>query len=193
MGRFLRVYVVDLAKPLEAVGLGDGKLRRMTETRFAKEFERVDGDPCRDEGAPTMGEAVHAVINGGPFLERYSYRYADAFEKICAFYAEFSDSKGPYHGAWLAMVDERLGQLGVDLGLTVFEWMYPAPLSNDEGGYGEWSHSYCVQMCEQWDALTRDQLAVLDSNTREWAEAAITWAREAAESPGRGVAGFFSI
>ncbi|MGV9410862.1 DUF7691 family protein [Nocardia sp. NPDC003693] len=193
MGRFLRVYVVDPAKPVEAIGLGDDKLRRMIERRFAEEFEREDGHPCRDEEAPTMGDAVHAVINGGPYLERYWYCYADAFEKICAFYAEFSDSHGPYHGAWLSVVDDRLDELGVDLGLTAFEWTYPAPLTNDEGGYGEWSHESCVRMCEQWDALTSEQLATLDGGTREWADAAIRWAREAAESPGRGVAGFFSI
>ncbi|MGX1811422.1 DUF7691 family protein [Nocardia sp. NPDC055321] len=190
MGRFVRIYVVDLAKAVEAIGLGDDRLRRMIETRFEDEFAHVNENFRSYDEQPTPAEAVHAVINGGPYADGEEHWYTNAFETICEFYAEYVDRHEPYRRGRLAQVDERLNGIGVDIRLTAFEGGYPAPLSNTGGGYGEWSHESCVRACSQWDALTPEQLATLDDDTREWADRSMQWARKAASSPGRGVAGF---
>ena len=49
---------------------------------FAYRFEqdRCDED---DEDEPTLGEALHEIIDGKPLRERYGHKYAYALEMLC--------------------------------------------------------------------------------------------------------------
>lgn len=195
----LMTYVVDLDVLNGSIGSKDTKLRRMIGGRFRQylagfdaQFDHLDGD----DHLPIY-EAIRAVIDGGPFEEQHSATYNYAFKWICEFYGRFLDNShfSPIKAGGMEMVDEGLAELGVtavrvaDLGMG----SAPDPIPFSSEGfpcYGEWSLEECKKALEQWERVTGERKAGIDSYILEAAESSMGWC-EAAVSSGRGVAGFF--
>ena len=87
-------YVVDLDVLNGSVGSKDDKLRRMIGGRFRQHLTHFDSqfDHLIEGGGPPIYEAIRAVIDGGPFDERYGVMYNYAFKWICEFHGRFLDN-----------------------------------------------------------------------------------------------------
>ncbi|GAA1114546.1 DUF7691 family protein [Nocardiopsis metallicus] len=195
----LTPYVVDLDVLHASVGSNDDKLRRMIGGRFKQhlDFDDSQFDHVTDEGGPSIRDAIRAVIEGGPFDERYGFMYGYAYKWICEFHGRFLDNSdfSPMRAGWLETVDEGLKELGVSAvsvtGLSYGGPPSPIPSSGIESGCGEWSLEECQKALEQWEAVTDEAKSDLDPYVLEAAQSAMEWCRTAA-TVGRGVAGFFS-
>lgn len=183
-------YVVDLDVLHGSVGSKDDKLHRMIGGRFKRHLAGFDQhfDTVVEEGGPAIRDAIRAVIDAGPFDERYGFMYGYAYKWICEFHGRplFNNHFSPMRSEWLWTVEEGLKELGVTA-ISVEEFSYgalpsPIPRPEEVPGYGEWSLAECRKALEQWDALTGERRAAVES--------CVDWCRTAADA-GRGVAGFF--
>lgn len=189
-------YVVDLDVLNGSVGSKNDKLRRMIGGRFKQYLAGFD-DQFSDDG-PAIYEAIRAVIDGGPFDERYGHKYAHAYKWICEFHgrALFNNDFSPMKAGWLDTVDEGLAELGVtavDLG-DLSQGSVPSSIPRPDDMfpcYGEWSLAECEKALEQWEAVTDERKAALDPEVLEAVESCMDWCKTAAAA-GRGVAGFFT-
>ncbi|MEU3307139.1 hypothetical protein [Nocardiopsis sp. NPDC006832] len=195
----LMPYVVDLDVLNGSVGSKDEKLRRMIGGRFRQHLAHFDSqfDHLIDDGGLPIYEAIRAVIDGGPFDERYSVMYNYAFKWICEFHGRFLDNSdfSPMRAGWTARVDEGLADLGVTAvsveGLGAGSAPSPIPYSSEGFPfYGEWSLAECEKALEQWKQVTEDRKAAIDPYVLKAAESSMGWC-ETAAAAGRGVAAFF--
>ncbi|MFI6575358.1 hypothetical protein ACIBFB_06120 [Nocardiopsis sp. NPDC050513] len=197
MSYSLSVYVVDLDVLRGSAGSGDTRLRRMIGGRFKRHLASFDDqfDHSIDDGAPPIYEAIGAVIDGGPYDERFAHMYHFAYKWICEFHGRFldNDSFSPFRSGWPEQVDEELKGLGITA-VSVAEFGYGAPPKlprvRDVHGYGEWSPAECQKALTQWEAVTPERKAALDPYVLEAVEQCLGWCRSA-DAAGRGVAGFF--
>jgi hypothetical protein len=199
MSYALTLYVVDLDVLHASVGSQDDKLRRMIGGRFKQHLDSYDAQfsALIDEGAPTIREAIRAVVEGGPFDDRHGTMYAYAYKWICEFHgrALFNNDFSPMSSGWLETVDEGLESAGVST-VSVEDFSFggiPAPIPAPDflPGYGEWSLEDCRKALEQWEAATDEARADLDPGVLQAVESCMDWCRTATNAK-RGVAGFFS-
>lgn len=190
-------YVVDLDVLHRSIGSKDTKLRRMIGGRFRQHLAGFDAQFDDLDHHLPIYEGIRAVIDGGPFEEKHSVTYNYAYEWICKFHGRFLDNSNfsPMRSGWTEAVDEGLTELGVtavrvsDLGMG----SAPDPIpfsSNGFPSYGEWSLSECEKALEQWEQVSEESKAGIDSYVLKAAESSMGWC-ETAVSAGRGVAGFF--
>ena len=198
MSMGLSVYLVDLRVARDAIGSGDVKLRRMIGGRFKRQIASADEQFSHEieQGAPSRYEALRAVIEGGPFDDRYGFQYGYAYQLVCEFYGKalFNNDFSPYRGSWLEDVDAGLAQLGIKA-VELTEFTYgspPSPLPRPEWvpEYGEWSPEECREALAQWESTTPDQRQAVDREVREAIESCVGWFREAQKKDGFGIAGF---
>ncbi|MFD3683792.1 hypothetical protein ACFWTE_03070 [Nocardiopsis sp. NPDC058631] len=195
MSYALMTYVVDLDTLHSSIGSKDDKLRRMIGGRFKQHLAHFDSQFDHTDG-PSIRDAIRAVIEGGPFDERHGAVYGYAYKWICEFHgrALHNGDFSPMRAGWLETVDEGLSELGVTA-VGVAEFGYgrapsPVPAPDFLPCYGEWSLAECQKALEQWEAVTGERRAALDSSVLEAAESCMDWCRSAV-AVGRGVAGFF--
>ncbi|MER6996744.1 hypothetical protein [Streptomyces sp. NPDC000410] len=196
----LSLYLVDLATVRGAIASGDEKLRRMMGGRFKRQLAH-DDDYFADQieqGAPTRYEALRAVIDGGPFDERWGFQYGYAYKMVCEFHGRslFNNHFSPFRGSWLEDVDAGMAELGIKA-VAITDFMYgsvpgPLPSPQDLPGYGEWSAESCAKALAQWEASTPEQRARLDGEVLEAIESCVDWLRQAKAREGYGIAGFGS-
>ncbi|MFI6978437.1 hypothetical protein ACIBSV_07540 [Embleya sp. NPDC050154] len=198
MSLSLSLFIADPAAVRAVVGSGDVRVRRAIGGRFKQEMAR-DDDYFSSEiaaGAPTLYEALTAVVDGGPFADGHAFQYGYAYRMICAFHGRriYSNNFSPFRFGWLERVDEGLASLGVDaVRVSEFGYGLPSPLPyTDLPGHGVWSPADCAKALEQYAAATGEQLAALDGEVREAIEDCAEWLNAARASEGRGVLGFMS-
>lgn len=198
MSLSLSPYLVDLDKARGAIGSKDEKLRRMIGGKFKNDMSRADDWFSHEigNGAPSRYDALRAVIDGGPFDEKYGFQYGYAYEMICGFFGKhlYNNPFSPFRGDWLGQVDAGLARLGITA-VEVGEFTYspPSPLPLPEGfpGYGEWSVEDCAKGLAQWEASAEDQRAALDREVLEAVECCVDWMLDSGGT-GRAVVGFHS-
>jgi hypothetical protein len=196
MSLSLALYLVDLGKLRGAIGGRDDKLRRQICGRFKAELERADEwfDTQIASGAPSRRDALRAVIEGGPFDERYGFQYGYAYEMICQHFGKFlnNDRVSSFRGDWLETVDAGLGKLGMTVKVTSF--MYgsmprPLPRPDDFPGYGEWTRADCHAALAQWDA-SAPRRSEVEPEVLEAVSACAEWLLAVRAKPDCGIAGF---
>ncbi|MFC7328024.1 DUF7691 family protein [Marinactinospora rubrisoli] len=199
MSYALTTYVIDLEVARSAIGSRDEKLRRMIGGRFKRQLAADDEYFSHEieRGASTRYEALRAVIDGGPYDERYAFQYAYAYQLVCEFHGRpcFNNDFSPFRDDWLQTVDAGLAELGIKA-VAVTEFSYGSlppglPRPEDLPDYGEWSAEECREALTQWTATTPEQRAVLDAEVLRAIESCSRWWRDAVAA-GRGVAGFMS-
>ncbi len=197
MSRALTIYLVDLATARAAVASHNDKLRRMIGGRFKEDFARADhwfsGEIA--QGAPTRHDALKAVIEGGPFLDRQGFQYGYAYEMIVRHFGKYLNNNAfsPFRGDWLEQVDRGLAALKLSVRVTAFYGTPPSPIPppDEVPGYGEWSHEQCAQGLVEWDATTTEQRQAVDPEVLSAITDCVEWMRATRAKPGLGVAGFF--
>ncbi|WP_436774879.1 DUF7691 family protein [Yinghuangia sp. YIM S09857] len=198
MSLSLSVFIVDPTLPRAAIGSGDVRTRRAIGGRFKKQMARDDEYFASEieAGAPSLYEALTAVVDGGPFGAAHAFQYGYAYRMICAFHGRqiWGNNFSPFKFGWLARVDESLKAIGVDaVQVSEFGYGLPSPLpTTDLPGHGVWSPEDCATALAQYEAVTEDQLGALDREVREAIEECAEWLREACAREGRGVVGFMS-
>lgn len=197
VARFVQVLLLDIDKVHNVIGCSDDAVCQFVTDRRSAEFTS-DAEHLAwygDDRIPKLEDALRTVIAGGPYDDDYPHRYNLAYREICEAFAMWRSGHGPYRGDWLWEVDGGFRALGVDaIAFTEFEHMTPGNLPIDmDGGYGEWTHEQCVRAVAQWDSSDPEKLANLDPRVREWVESGINFASVAANSPGLGIGGFFTI
>lgn len=184
----LMPFVVDLDVLNGSVGSKDDKLRRMIGGRFRQHLTHFDSrfDHLIEDGGPPIYEAIRAVIDGGPFEDKYSVMYNHAFEGICEFHgrllanADFS----PMRSGWLEVVDEGLADLGVTAvrvgGLGMGRAPSPIPISSEgHPHYGEWTLAECEKALERWEQAAEEREAAIDPYVLKAAESSMGWCKTA--------------
>ncbi|MEU8140231.1 DUF7691 family protein [Streptodolium elevatio] len=198
MSLSLSLFIVDPALPRAVIGSGDVRTRRAIGGRFKRDMAHDDEYFASEieAGAPTLYEALTAVVDGGPFGATHTFQYGYAYRMICAFHGRrvVGNSFSPFRFGWLARVDEGLKSIGVDaVQVSEFGYGLPSPLpQTDLPGHGVWSPQDCAAALTQYEAVTEEQLADLDPEVREAIEECADWLREARAHEGRGVVGFMS-
>ena len=200
MGFALTLYVTPLDRVHAAVGSRDDKLRRMISGRFKDDMARTDrflSSAIEAVGAPSMHDALRAVIEGGPFERAHAFQYYYAYERICRHFGKYLNNNdfSPFRGDWLAQVDAGFAALGVDM-VEVSAFMHgapPAPLPRPDDllGYGEWTQSRCRQALAQYDASAAEARSQLPPRVRDAIESCVGWMRAARAEASLGVVGFF--
>jgi hypothetical protein len=196
---FLSVYVVDTAQVRQKLGSNSETLVDVVSSERGAWFAHEDRQWADqiNEGAPTSADAVRLIIAGGPFDEKYAYKYGYALQHLiaCMGHHLSDDNFSSFRFGWLELVDEGLRNLGITAvnvtGLTCDGLPAPLPYT-DHPSYGEWSHDECVKALAQWEASTEEQRGSLDRAVREAVEEAVTWMRDAAQDPDLGIACFMS-
>ncbi|WTW93891.1 hypothetical protein OG216_11090 [Streptomycetaceae bacterium NBC_01309] len=198
MSLSLSLFLADPEVTRAVVGSGDVRVRRAIGGRFKQEMAR-DDDYFSSEiesGAPTRYAALTAVVDGGPFATGHGFQYGYAYRMICAFHGRrlWGNMFSPFKFAWLEHVDKGLKSVGIDaVEVSEFGYGLPDPLpSTDLPGHGVWTPGQCAAALTQYEAVTDEQWADLDSEVREAIEEIGGWLREARANPGRGVVGFLS-
>lgn len=198
MSLSLSIFVVDPDVAQAVVGSGDVRVRRAIGGRFKQEMAR-DDDYFASEieaGAPTLYEALTAVVDGGPFTEKHAFQYGYAYRMICAFHGRrlYGNMFSPFRFGWLERVDDGLKSIGVTaVGVSEFSYGLPSPLPyTDLPGHGVWTAAECATALQQYEAATEERLSALDHEVREAIEEITEWLRAAQPTEGRGVVGFMS-
>jgi hypothetical protein len=198
MSLSLTLYHVDLAQARGAIGSRDDKLRRQLGGRFKADMARADEwfDSAIEGGAPKRYDALRAVIDGGPFDERFGFQYGYAYEMICRHFGRYlnNNSFSPFRGDWLEDVDKGLAQLGISA-VKVTSFMVgglpdPLPRPDDFPGYDEWSEAACREALAQWTAADAARRAAVDGEVLAAIESCAGWMRAVVAKRGSGVAGF---
>lgn len=195
----LMPYVVDLDVLHGSIGSKDVKLRRMIGGRFKQHLAAFDEqfEDFIEDGGPPIYEAIGAVIDGGPFDERYGVMYNYAYKWICEFHGGSLNNAAfsPMRAGWMETVDKGLAGLGVtavrvdDLGTG----STPLPIPGTSGEIfwcGEWSLEECKRALEEWEQVSEGSKAGIDSYVLDAAESCMSWCKTAVDT-GRGVVGFF--
>ena len=79
MGYSTLAYAVDLERLNAAAGSGDQALLAKIEESEGEHLESTLGV----DGAPTLREAVHAIVTAGKKDKRWAWQYAYALEVLC--------------------------------------------------------------------------------------------------------------
>jgi hypothetical protein len=198
MSLSLSLFLADPQAVRAVVGSGDVRTRRAIGGRFKREIAH-DDDYFADriaEGAPTLYEALTAVVDGGPFTTEHAFQYGYAYRLVAAFHGRrlWGNCFSPFRFGWLARVDEGLAELGVHaVQVSEFGYGLPDPLPHaDLPGHGVWTPEDCATALAQFERSTEDQLAALDDDVREAVGECVDWLRAAQAADGRGVVGFMS-
>ena len=105
---------VPLAEVERAFGSRDADLTSVIREEFASRFER---DRCDedDEDEPTLGEALHEIIEGEPLRACYGHKYAYALELLCWHFGEGLPDRcfSAMRGDWADAVNRALAVAGV--------------------------------------------------------------------------------
>ncbi|WP_425570950.1 DUF7691 family protein [Rugosimonospora acidiphila] len=193
----MEIYALDLDELTAVVGSGDRTLLRTISVELEGHLAVADeefGDRIA-EGAPTRLDAIRAVIDGGPFDDRYGYQYGYAYHNLCVYHGLRQNNLNfaPFRHDWLETVDEGLRRLGLTA-VTVSTFRHnrpPSPLPyTTEPTYGEWSPAQCREAFDQWRASTIEQRAALGYDLREAVESCAEWLRAATSGNGLGIAAF---
>lgn len=198
MSSGLSLNLLDLTATRALIGSGDGGILQVIRENFASQLAAADEYFAEEiaGGAPTAHEALHAVIHGGPFVEKHAFQYGYAFQRLCELTGHNLPNTcfSPFRGPWLSVVDEAMRGLGVTaVSVERFGESLPDPLPwTYVPQYGEWGPEQCAKGLAQWEASTEEQRRAVDPEVLDAVEQCVGWLRSAAQRPGFGIAGFLS-
>jgi hypothetical protein len=196
VGYFLSLYVVDLETVDGMVGSKDNGHFERISVECAEDMTQLDEDSTEHiaEGAPTAAEALRAVIDGGPFDQRYANDYLDVYESMCSVLgAELDNLWGPVDFDWPARVDKGLTALGMRVSVRTFASnRLPTGLPHPTmAGYGAWAEQDCSAALDRWAATLPEQRAGLEPDVLEGIENCVAWMQEVKRFPGTSIVGFW--
>ncbi|WUL56886.1 hypothetical protein OHS16_01490 [Streptomyces sp. NBC_00344] len=145
-----------------------------------------------------MYEALHAVVQGGPFSDdkAHAFQYGYAYERLCSLPGSLLDNScfTPRRGDWLSVVDQGLRALNITaVSVAAFgNSDLPAPLPwTYAPGCGEWTPAQIGQALEQFVAtMAAGHAPPLDPEVVEAVMQCLGWMRRAEAQPGFGITGF---
>ncbi|KOT78697.1 hypothetical protein ADK70_33390 [Streptomyces rimosus subsp. pseudoverticillatus] len=204
MSSSLSVHLLDVTATRALVGSGDNQLLEVIRAEFGDDLARDDDyhSHAIEQGAPTSGEALHAVIHGGPFSENrdHAFQYGYAYQRLCSLTGVFlpNDCFTPHKGDWLSVVDQGLKALGITA-VSVEAFSHgapPAPLPYSyTPGCGEWTPDHIAEALEQFETTKRavdesGQAPPLEPEVVDAVMQCLGWMRHAQARPGFGIIGF---